>query len=247
MNLVKITEEGLNQGDSVVINGKKYTLSLAGGSNQEYLVFNIDNKIYLYHRCLMYDELMKLQNPENYNVHHIDMDKTNNLKSNLKLIEKGKHTTLHLTGERVGDKHPLYRHDISNEKISSLFKKGMISTEIANELNCDDRLIRRRLDYLGLEKICKLGSEEYSKKQSDRTYGENNPMYGRRHSKKTIKKIKKTLNGKFKGNKNSNYRKDIDNNYILELRKRGLSQQEIANELGCCRRTVMERLASMTS
>lgn len=93
-------EYNLQKGDNIKLkidenNYVERTLRLNAGG---YLCFTLNGFTYLYHRCLMFDELM---NPKTYTenyykiVHHKDFNRLNNTKENLILLTKKEHSDLH--------------------------------------------------------------------------------------------------------------------------------------------------------
>ena len=84
----------------------------------------------------------------------------------------------------AGKKHPMYRHDIKDEDIKRLYVDEKISSEkIGALLNCSATMIRDRLEKMGIDR---------DKKNHRDLSGEKNPFYGKKHTKKSIEKMKKS-------------------------------------------------------
>ena len=105
--------------------------------------------------------------PKGCNIHHINSNKLDNRIQNLQCVDHKIHTRFHHKGKvtpletrkkmseaQSGEKCKLYRKDISPEYIRIEALNGKLNSELAQELNCNIKTIRRRL-----KKVCSI--EEY--------------------------------------------------------------------------------------
>ena len=72
--------------------------------------------------------------------------------------------------------------------------------------------------------------------------GKNNPLFGKKHSEETKKKMSESKKGLYDGEKNPRYRHDIDTGEILKMYNKGFSIYKISKIMKCGWRTVNRRL-----
>ena len=117
--------------------------------------------------CLIWEDHYEKSVPQGYNIHHINGNKLDNRIQNLQCVEHNIHSSFHSRGKVVsletrrkikeaqsGEKCRLYRKDLDPEYIRIEALKGKLNSELAKELNCNIKTIRRRL-----KKVCSI--EEY--------------------------------------------------------------------------------------
>jgi len=98
-------------------------------------------------------------------IHHIDSNKQNNIPQNITLINSQEHNAMNMWGEQNpmygvwDEKNPLYgrsvsrenngrhRADISINHVLNLLNKGHTIHKIAKSLGCDDKTIKRRIEW----------------------------------------------------------------------------------------------------
>ena len=85
----------------VYLHGKYYAVSI------------YENKIHIHRLLMMYWEKRDLQ--RNEHVHHINGNKFNNLRKNLKIVDESEHISLHNKGRKFSDEHRM-RISLSNKR-----------------------------------------------------------------------------------------------------------------------------------
>ena len=112
--------------------------------------------------------------PKECDIHHINGNKTDNRIQNLQCVDHKLHSSFHSRGKTLsletrrkiseaqsGEKCKLYRNEIDPEYIKLEALNGKLNSELAQELNCNIKTIRRRL-----KKICNEEEYEYIKFQN---------------------------------------------------------------------------------
>ena len=112
--------------------------------------------------------------PKGCDIHHINENKTDNRIQNLQCVDHKIHSSFHSRGKKVsletrrkiseaqsGDKCKLYRKELDPEYIRQEALKGKLNSELAQELNCNIKTIRRRL-----KRICTEEEYEHIKFQN---------------------------------------------------------------------------------
>lgn len=119
-----------------------------------YPCFCIGHKHYYVHRVLGEFYFGDLTG---YAIHHINGEKTDNTKDNLRKITSTEHTKLHHLGKDfrteigmmksvngMADKRK--RKDVKSEDVKELRKKGMTYKELAEHFKCGQSVIQNRLN-----------------------------------------------------------------------------------------------------
>lgn len=104
-----------------------------GSLKNGYKVITVDGCQVLEHRYIMEASLgRKLSSDEH--VHHVDENRLNNSISNLMVVTKEEHLTIHRT-----------RQDLVDGQFVNLWNKGESTREIAKKIGCSQTEVRRRL------------------------------------------------------------------------------------------------------
>ena len=114
--------------------------------------------------------------PKGYNIHHLNGNKLDNRIQNLQCVEHRIHTKFHHKGKitpletrrkmseaQRGNKCKLYRNEIDPYYVKQEALKGKLNSELAKELDCNIKTIRRRL-----KSVCSL--EEYDEIKANNHY-----------------------------------------------------------------------------
>jgi len=133
---------------------------------------------------LIFEDHHNIEIPEDSIIHHKDGNKLNNDIDNLILMSRGEHSTLH----HIGMKHS----DETKKNFSKMRKGHLVSEETRKKISKANKGQKRTVN-----------SKRLMSKNHYDCSGENNPMYGRRHSleKKMEMSLDRNSSGYFRVNK----------------------------------------------
>lgn len=135
---------------------------------------------------------------DGYDIHHIDRNQDNNSPENLIKLTHGEHTALHnIEDERKGFKGKKHTKE-AREKISKANLGKIYSKETRKKIS--DAHIGMKASEESKRKMSASRKGKNYHPEKDWS-GENNPMYGRRHSKGAREKMSKARKGKSTWNK----------------------------------------------
>jgi group I intron endonuclease len=133
------------------------------------------------------------------------------------------------------------RYDVKDEDVARLYQSGLTTRQVGERLRCGHALVRTRLAAMG---IPRRPWNSYSKNEEAREKNRQGRL-GKKHSLKTVEKIRTAKLGQGAGERSCRWRHDIVNEDIAKLYVSGLSTVAIGRRYDSPPATIHRRLKNL--